>query len=190
MEAIRALTEQALTADSKFKIYNYPPALPHKCIACGAGHPGDENIGTKRAFIDTGMSEEFYGVIYICTLCFVEIANTFGYVSPKQYAQLNDKFSDEHVLSKRLKQENEALRAAISALSDHRCVASPEPNVAFVAEGKLEEHGTPEEVAPSGNSEKPDSAKSTAGTEFPSVRGNAAKSAKPGKFDPLAELGI
>ena len=44
-------------------VVDVPQALPRQCIRC-------KNGGRDRVYIDTGVDEEFYGVIYICSKCF------------------------------------------------------------------------------------------------------------------------
>jgi hypothetical protein len=195
MEAIRALTELSRVQDSKFRIYNYPPALPNKCVGCNSTTPGDDN---SRAFIDTRMDLDWYGAVYICTHCFLEMANVFGYVSRDQHEFTVAGMSQLIADLRELKKENEALRTAVSALSDHRCAISDEPDGDSVREAAEEIRGSDADSAPAGNQEGSDSPESDGVEGLPDIRvdadvhagnsGPKSGEAKPAEPDPLDDL--
>lgn len=53
------------------QVVPYAILPPGKCVECGSS-------GRTRKYIDTGLDIEFYGVVYICELCFTNWANQFG----------------------------------------------------------------------------------------------------------------
>lgn len=56
-----------MTTLSRVKLYDSPDMLPGNCSLCG----GRQYDGRK--WIDFGLSIDWYGVVYLCTLCFAEI---------------------------------------------------------------------------------------------------------------------
>lgn len=163
---------------SRFRILDQPYSLPSKCAFCGIGH----NEDGRRQFVDTGLDLDWYGVVYICTNCFIEIAQTLGFLSPQQYTNVCDAGIEAEIENIGLKVENDALRTALNLLSDHRCFKPVNP--AHAAQYKSE-HGEPQvpgNPLESGKPESSDTPESDDGKGLSDVRGNAADdSAEHGK---------
>lgn len=70
------------TPTSLVQIVNTPVAEPGKCVVCGS--TGD----AFRKFIDFGFTIDYYGVVYFCTFCFVEIANACDFIEHSKYLEL------------------------------------------------------------------------------------------------------
>ena len=102
------------TPNSRFQIHRLALAAPNKCAVCGSvGGDLDE-----RMFIDIGMEQEFYGVVYYCTTCFTECANYLGYASEEQTAEFLIEqlaLKDEIV---RLENERDGLLTALKSIYD------------------------------------------------------------------------
>lgn len=66
----------------RFKVIEANQMLaPGKCAGCGGF--------TKRRFVDFGLELDFYGVVYLCLeVCFTEVANKLGFLSPVQTQEL------------------------------------------------------------------------------------------------------
>lgn len=62
------------------QLVDKPMALPGQCKGCGTGDRGP--------FLDTGWQEEFYGAIYFCRDCTIDMASYYDLVSPEKYASL------------------------------------------------------------------------------------------------------
>lgn len=154
---------------SKYKWLDQPYALPCKCTGCGIGHNDDG----RRTFLDTGMELDYYGVIYICSNCFIEMAAGLGYLSPAQYTKVADDGVEAEIQNRGLKVENEALRTAIKLLSDHRCFQPTALSHVPDGEGtkaEQEVHGKPLE---DGINESSDNAEHGGGEGLSDVRGDA-----------------
>lgn len=54
--------------NSKFQLLDVPLMSPGKCSNCGASKPDG------RKYLDFGLTLEYYGVVYICTICLLEAA--------------------------------------------------------------------------------------------------------------------
>lgn len=93
----------------KVQVLTGPNMQPAKCVLCGA--PGD-----GRPFIDIGCYLDWYGTVYFCGPCIVDIANHLGYISPSQAAVVEDNLtralSENHILA----ESNEHLRSIVSNL--------------------------------------------------------------------------
>lgn len=57
---------------SKFSILSVPHFKPSKCANCGSCKEDG------RSYIDFGLEIEFYGILYLCSLCLKEIALRAG----------------------------------------------------------------------------------------------------------------
>jgi hypothetical protein len=95
----------------KVQVLPGPVMQPAKCILCGA--PGD-----GRPFIDIGCYLDWYGAVYFCGYCIVEISNKLGYVSPDQaevvQRNLSAALSENHILA----EQDEHLRSIVNNLLD------------------------------------------------------------------------
>lgn len=76
-----------------------PDAQPGKCRLCGVGSDSD-----RTWWIDTGVMEEWYGAVYYCSVCFTQMADMVGFLSPEQ--------------ATKLKVENDGLREQIRIHED------------------------------------------------------------------------
>lgn len=110
---------------------------PGKCAGCGGI--------TKRRFVDFGLELDFYGVVYLCLdVCFVEVANQIGFLSPEQAVAMQAElqgFVEENI---DLKQKLETLSHVESAIANYNGVyPSPLPVI-----------GDPGDVPPSSSEER------------------------------------
>lgn len=90
----------------RIQILDNPVAPPAKCIVCGAA-TGDD----KRKFIDFGFTEEWYGVIYFCSLCLTEIFTELNFVEYSTYKTLLEQ-------NQELKRALDDANVRIESLSD------------------------------------------------------------------------
>lgn len=176
------LTErmQSLNPTSKFKVVDQPYALPSKCAFCGIGH----NEDGRRVFIDTTLDLDWYGVVYICSTCFIEVAEALGFISPEAWEKIVKDSTDSLIENERVKGENEGLRIAVGVLSNHRCYNADNSESAQSGEGETGKAASPisGDIVESGKPEGSDNAEPDNGEGLPDVRGNAADdSAEPGK---------
>jgi len=176
-------------AQSRFQVLEQPLSAPAKCAFCGIGH-NDEG---RRLFIDTSLDLDFYGVVYMCSTCLNEIAESLGYISNDKWDGLRLKTQYLNEENNNLKGENEGLRVAVSSLSNHRCYQStlPEPSDVELKEDPTYEDptgGITKGVEP--EESNPDEPNSESGLS--NVRGTSKP--KPGKADPnndpLAEFAV
>lgn len=88
------------------QIVNQPLVLPGYCVGCRSSNNTD-----GRKFVDTGISVDYFGVIYICVPCILEIVREVDLTLPDNLSGLKAEVA-------RLETMNEHLRIAISALGD------------------------------------------------------------------------
>lgn len=178
-----------VNVSGRFHVLDQPYASPSKCAFCSLGHNQD---GTVQ-FIDTTLDLDFYGVVYICSNCLTEIANSLGYIAPERYVELRQSYQDIYDENDRLAAENSGLRDAVNILTGHRCSNAPTINPDILkAEGFTTDEGfvsgAIEGIEP--NKSKPDSSDSEPGLS--DVRGTSKPKPKPDKSssDPLAEFDV
>lgn len=94
----------------RFKAIDNPMALPGCCLLCRK---------SDGPLIDSGFSEDMYGVVYICRSCVVEMANEFDFLPPEavfefetQIAALKSKMVDYD----EVREENRVIRDAIGRI--------------------------------------------------------------------------
>lgn len=172
------LVERMLSLDptSKFKIVDQPYALPSKCAFCGIGH----NEDGRRVFIDTTLDLDWYGVVYICSTCFIQVAQALGFIAPEAWEKVVESSTNSLIENEQLKGENEGLRTAVSVLSNHRCYNMPAQH----GKGEAREGAppVPGDSVEGGKPQSSDNAESDDGKGLPDVRGDAAgDSAESGK---------
>lgn len=88
----------------QFVLMQSPGALPGKCGGCG-------KATEPRGFIDTGFDADFYGVLYYCYECVLDMASKFGFVTPEVVEELKRRIGELEV-------ETTNQRAAILGLED------------------------------------------------------------------------
>lgn len=101
---------------ARFHILDEPLAAPGKCMLCGISYGNGE-----RKFIDTGVDLDWYGVVYYCTSCILEVSNQLGYSSFEQVQSMCKDYNSVIGMNQELAKENESLRSAIVALGQHTC---------------------------------------------------------------------
>lgn len=67
-----------------FRKYDRAPHTPHRCIVC-AVVPSAEN-----PVLDLDKQIDFYGMVYLCYRCTVNIANQIGFAIPEEAARLRE----------------------------------------------------------------------------------------------------
>lgn len=72
---------------SKYRIVDVPDIKPGKCSNCGSS----KNDGRK--YIDFGLEVDFYGIVFICGQCLLDIVKQMGLLKPleEQVGILQDK---------------------------------------------------------------------------------------------------
>lgn len=88
----------ALSAQSRLKVLNNPELAPGVCFLNGCVGDGE------RKFIDFGRNIEWYGAVYICTQCIIEVVEAADYIPVAAY----DALHSEH---RKLKVELDQLKA-------------------------------------------------------------------------------
>lgn len=88
-----------------------PAALPGSCFFCGSGG--------REFYVDTGLSVEFHGAMYICNICCEEIAKTVKFIPHSEYKALraeNEQLSElTYQLRTKLDVVEESLRGLVNA---------------------------------------------------------------------------
>ena len=103
---------------------------PGTCILCGTGQCDD-------GFIDIGVNVEWFGQIYFCAICGLEIGGSVGAYSSAEVNHINGLFNvaveERNALKERLdgaESELTTLRSAISIVSSNGSVVdSPSENL-------------------------------------------------------------
>lgn len=95
---------------SKFQVVkDHQLISPGKCTGCGK-ISGD--------FVDIGLELDFYGVVYFCVSCIVEIANQLEYYSPAQQKIIRDSNIKLREINAKLREKLEKSNAALAAFAE------------------------------------------------------------------------
>lgn len=100
----------------KFKLvakgYLAPPA---SCLSCGNG-------SCEEGYIDCGSYIDYYGQVYLCWFCAIQLAETFGCVIPEDVAKMEETLTE--ALNSRAVLEEE-LRVANERISAYNLIIGP-----------------------------------------------------------------
>lgn len=67
---------------ARWTVVQFPAALPGDCLLC---HGSPDN---RDWFVDVGFSMDWYGAVYLCCDCIIEITNIVGFLTPDQATQI------------------------------------------------------------------------------------------------------
>lgn len=83
MSGLDIVMPEAVQNLGRFQVLTYNQLIaPGKCAGCGG-------FNAKARYIDFGLELDFYGVVYLCLdVCFTEVANQIGFISPEQALRL------------------------------------------------------------------------------------------------------
>jgi len=99
-------------ATSKVQILEAPRLAPGTCMLCGTSRNDD------RQYIDIGKDIQYVGVIYFCTFCMTQIANTLGCLMPEQTKALEDELDAARQRILEFEIKDRTLNDAITTLRD------------------------------------------------------------------------
>lgn len=111
------------------QIVKYPILPPGKCAECGYG-------GRDRRYADTGIDVEFYGVVYVCDLCFTSWASDFGLGPVSEYRGLLDNL---HARIGELENERDSLLGVIRAFEPSNPALAEQPTLPFTDGDEVEQ---------------------------------------------------
>lgn len=106
------------------RVIESPQALPGQCRFCGHAQRGP--------YMDTEISEEFYGAWIICKECFAGMAHMMGYLPLEQMSRTIDRLSDFELEVTDLQIR---LDAALRAITDIQVAATGYQNVLRIEDG-------------------------------------------------------
>lgn len=92
-------------SSSRVIVVDTPVSSPGTCCLCGTSG------GDGRTFIDFGKQLDWYGAVYFCNFCFMEISEAIGYIPVAKFTQL-------HNLYKQLQVNYDQLENKYGKLSD------------------------------------------------------------------------
>lgn len=72
---------------SRIKLLSFPVLAPGKCAFCGSA---DDD----RSYIDFGMQLDWYGAVYFCSFCIIEVSEAVGMVPAKKLNELRSQFNE------------------------------------------------------------------------------------------------
>lgn len=87
-----------------------PPVAPGKCVVCGA-------TSSDNSYIDFGFDLDFYGVVYFCNRCIIEIARLLGFIPPEQWQVILDHNMESDNYIGELEKKNKELMDVVHNLS-------------------------------------------------------------------------
>lgn len=96
---------------SLIQVLDRPIVAPAKCVVCGSSG------GDDRKFIDFNFQIDWYGAVYFCTFCFIEVAQACNFIENSKYLELLE--------------DNEELRKALTGLEKKNQVLNDTLRVAF-----------------------------------------------------------
>jgi len=110
------------------------PALPGKCACCGYAASGANEPNDRRQYVDFGMDIDYYGVVYLCTVCITTVATGLGFIVPETADEI--KAESEAVKSEliRLNSAVEVINGLVTVLTAGNWIISGDDDSTVVAE--------------------------------------------------------
>lgn len=106
------MSDSLLRESTKFRVIPAPVMVPGTCASCGSSSTDD------RDYVDFDMFVDYIGVIYFCTFCFTECANSLGFLSPEQSKRLEEQVEYYATKVANFYTKDRALNDAITLLRD------------------------------------------------------------------------
>jgi len=91
------------------KVYT-PVALPGCCFICRGAQ--------RDSYIDTGVSLDYEGAFYVCSLCVNEMAHWYSYISPDEHKELRAAKEELEAINYELIKRVGALEESLRALAN------------------------------------------------------------------------
>lgn len=85
-------------------------AAPASCLTCGNGN-------CEEGYIDCGSYVDYYGQVYLCWFCAIQLAETFGCVIPEDVEKMEATLKEQMETTETLTMELETANARIGAYS-------------------------------------------------------------------------
>ena len=104
------------TAGARIRVLPRPIVAPGHCVVCG--HTGTNDTGDSQEvlFFDFSFDIEFYGRVYFCTQCMVEMMGDLGFITPTQAEQMRQHNAAQESELIVLRDQNERLRGSLNSL--------------------------------------------------------------------------
>lgn len=139
-----------ISAQSRLKVLNNPELAPGVCFLNGCVGDGE------RKFIDFGKNIEWYGAIYICTQCIVEVVEAADFVPVATFDKLHDAYRSLEIEHRQLQNRYAPFEEAINNVVESRR-SNPHSDFDNMRSRVLESKGSEDKPEPDG---KPDSRES------------------------------
>lgn len=96
-----------------------PQALPGSCYFCGSSN--------RESFVDTQISIDFHGALYICDICTRGMGAMVGMLSAEDAEKIYRKLAELETETYNLKKERDGLKAAVDGLTSARRYSNIDP---------------------------------------------------------------
>jgi len=153
------------TAGQRIQVLARPIVSPGKCAICG--HVGTNETGDRSPvyFIDIGLDVDYYGRVYLCTTCVVQMGNVLGFTSPVETENHRTRLQEQESELIVLREQNERLRASLVNLLG----VANDSSVPILLDGsKDEQSGEPSvETSPSDGAGKKSSSDKSSSSKGP-----------------------
>lgn len=169
------------TVGERIQVLPRPIVLPGKCAVCG--HTGTNNTGdgTPVLFIDIGLDIDYYGRVYFCTTCAIQVMDTIGFITPTAAEALRQQIQSQESELITLRTQNAQLRSALGSL-----LGQPDPSVLGDLSFLEQSSGSGREETPDGNSsltnDEPSPSESASSEGSDGISGNSSNESELG-FD-------
>lgn len=103
-----------VSAQSRINVLDNPVLAPGVCCLCGCAGDGE------RKFIDFGKQLDWYGAVYFCTVCIIEVAEASGFIPVANFDKLHSDYRKLGVEIDQLKAKYEPYEKAINSVVESR----------------------------------------------------------------------
>lgn len=75
-----------ISPQSRIQVIDVPILAPGVCMVCGTAGVDD------RKFIDFGKQVDWYGAVYLCSECIIEVARAIGFIPVAEFDKLLEEY--------------------------------------------------------------------------------------------------
>lgn len=109
-------------------------SVPNECVGCGKTDNGNVlDPPTSPGMVDVQKDIDFYGAVYVCSDCSLQMARIFGAITPAEYSDMEHQLHLAVHENSELRKENLALKKVVDGYRELGNLAAGEFHTAIFA---------------------------------------------------------
>jgi hypothetical protein len=105
---------------------------PNECIGCGTSDNGNIT-GESPGMLDLAKDIDYYGALYICSRCSLQVGKAFGAITPEQFESMERALKEANEELSQLRRENLGLKKVIDGYREYGSLVTGDFNSTIFA---------------------------------------------------------